>query len=106
MRAVCIIRDGPRYVPVFVIHDKTNKRHNFVWSAVYNAHIWDRGDLGPEDSRDLDNILSRADNFYRAYVILRPDDVTPPIVPSATEQVAEQPKPKNKGGRPRKVQVA
>ena len=90
-------------MPVFVIQDATNKRHNFVWSAVYNAHIWDRGDLGPEDSRDLDNILSRTDNFYRASVILRPDDVTPPLVPT---EVAEQPKPKNKGGRPRKVQVA
>ena len=81
------------FVPVITIQDNTNKRHLFTWSSIYNAHIWNRGDLGPEDSVDLDNILSTNCPYYRPTVILRPDDV-------------EAPKVKNKGGRPRKLVVA
>lgn len=95
MRAVCIIRDGPKFIPVFSIQDDKNNKHVFVWSPIYNAHIWDRGELGAEDSVELERILLRTENFYRASVLLRPSEPANPVL--------EIPQAKRKAGRPKKV---
>lgn len=65
MKLICIIKDASPYAPAVSITSKAGHRRIFVWSESQKAHVWDRGELGENDSADLEDLLGSRDEFYR-----------------------------------------
>lgn len=76
MRAICIILGGSAHLPYLRIQDAKGANRTFVYSPIHRAHLWDRGELGPEDSADLESILSVPNKIYIPIVRLMKDPVS------------------------------
>jgi len=76
MRAICIILGGSAHLPYLRIQDAKGANRTFVYSPIHRAHLWDRGELGPEDSADLESILSVPNKIYIPIVRLAKDPVS------------------------------
>lgn len=73
MRVFCVIKQGSQYAPRMEVIGASGKRYYFVSSQVHPTHLWDRGQLGPEDSADLGDLLATKDNYYRPVVVILQD---------------------------------
>jgi len=73
MRVFCVIRQGSQYSPRMEIIGASGRRYYFVSSQIHPTHVWERGELGPEDSDSLADILSTKDAYYRPVVALLKD---------------------------------
>jgi hypothetical protein len=51
----------------------SGRRYYFVSSQIHPTHVWEQGELGPEDSNALADILSTKDAYYRPVVVLLKD---------------------------------
>lgn len=51
-------------MPFLKIQDAKGANRTFAYSPIHRAHLWDRGELGPEDSADLEAILSVPNKIY------------------------------------------
>ena len=54
----------------------SGRRYYFVESSTYPTHVWEQGELGPDDSAALADILLTRDAHYRPIVILLNDIVS------------------------------
>jgi hypothetical protein len=75
MRAICIINGGSAHLPFLKIQDAKGANRTFVYSPIHRAHLWDRGELGPEDSADLEAILSVPNKIYIPIVRILRDPI-------------------------------
>ena len=51
----------------------SGRRYYFVSSQIHPTHVWEQGELGPEDSDSLADILSPKDAYYRPVVAILKD---------------------------------
>lgn len=73
MRVFCVIKQGSQYAPRMEIVGASGRRYYFTSSQIHPTHVWDRGELGPEDSSDLGDLLATKDAYYRPIVVILQD---------------------------------
>ncbi len=98
MRVFCIVRNASRWIPRIEVRGASGRSYIFVSSPLF-GHVWDRGELGLEDSAMLEDVLGSRDSQHRPVVTFIKADEEAKI---ADLEEASTPRPR---GRPRKVLV-
>jgi len=93
MKLLITISGSSKYNPFIMLCGGSGKTYTFTWSNQFNAHVWNKGFVGQDDSRGIDDIFLTNDPFYKPSV---------KIVQDEEETLAEKPSTK-KPGRPRKA---
>lgn len=93
MKLVITITGSSRYNPSIRLTGGSGRYYTFDWSNEFNAHVWNRGVIGIEDSLSVDDIFATKDAFYKPSVKILKDE---PVIDEAPAPVA-------KTGRPRKA---
>lgn len=77
--------------------------HMFGWSNELNCHVWVRSPISENDSKDLDDIFSSRDPYYKLAVKIASEPEPTIPEPSSIIRQEEPVAVVKKQGRPRKV---
>ena len=97
MKLLITITGSSRYNPFIRLSGGSGRDYTFTWNNEFNAHVWNRGFIGQQDSSSVDDIFATKDAFYRPSVKIIKEDKEP------VEVVDETPAPVAKTRRPRKA---
>jgi hypothetical protein len=104
MRVFCIVRNASRWIPRIEVRGASGRSFIFVSSPLF-GHVWDRGELGLEDSAMLEDVLGSRDSQHRPVVtFIKADEESDGTKIAEANRQAMQAEARPRG-RPRKVLV-
>jgi len=98
MKLLITITGSSRYNPFIRLSGGSGNPYTFTWSNEFNAHVWSRGFVTQDDSKQIDDIFATGDAFYRPAIKIIKDEKRPIETP-----IEESPAPIAKTRRDRKA---
>jgi hypothetical protein len=93
MKLVVTITGSSRYNPFIRLSGGSGRDYTFAWNNEFNAHVWNRGFIGQEDSASVDDIFSTRDHFHRPAIKIIKDEEKP-VVNETQAPVAKAKRPR------------
>lgn len=100
MKLVITITGSSRYNPFIRLSGGSGRQYTFTWSEEFKAHVWTRGFISQDDSKETDDIFATRDAFYRPAIKILKDEEKP-VAPVDENQAPVETKTR----RPRKAVV-